>query len=140
MQAVVTSSECRQSREVCRVLTSNNDPVWYDHMPYLNFPAHWPIFTPKDKLAEFFESYANLLELNVWTATTVKKSAWDEKTRRWTVTVERSQPGKPAETRTLHPRHIVQATGHSGEKYFPSHIKGISDFAGDRLCHSSEFT
>lgn len=32
-----------------------HDPVWYDHMPYVKFPAHWPIFTPKDKLAEFFE-------------------------------------------------------------------------------------
>jgi cation diffusion facilitator CzcD-associated flavoprotein CzcO len=42
-----------------------HDPVWYDHMPYINFPPHWPIFTPKDKLAEFFECYAKLLELNV---------------------------------------------------------------------------
>lgn len=40
---------------------------------------------------------------------------------------------------TLHPRFVVQATGHSGEKKFPSHIKGISDFKGDVLCHSSEF-
>lgn len=30
-----------------------HDPVWYDHMPYINFPPHWPIFTPKDKLAGF---------------------------------------------------------------------------------------
>ena len=42
-----------------------HDPVWYDHLPYINFPPHWPIFTPKDKLAEFFECYAKLLELNV---------------------------------------------------------------------------
>ena len=116
-----------------------HDPVWYDHMPYLNFPPHWPIFTPKDKLAEFFESYVKLLELNVWTKTTLTKSTWDEKERRWTVTLERKTEGG-TETRTLHPRHIVQATGHSGEKNFPSHIKGISDFAGDRLCHSSQFT
>lgn len=33
-----------------------HDPVWYDHMPYINFPANWPIFTPKDKLADFFEA------------------------------------------------------------------------------------
>lgn len=43
-------------------------------------------------------------------------------------------------TGELHPKHVVQATGHSGEKSFPSHIPGISDFQGDRLCHSSEFT
>ena len=41
---------------------------------------------------------------------------------------------------TLHPRHIIQATGHSGEPYFPSHIKGLNDFKGDRLVHSSQFT
>ncbi|RFU29280.1 hypothetical protein B7463_g7071, partial [Scytalidium lignicola] len=40
---------------------------------------------------------------------------------------------------TLHPKHIIQATGHSGEKSFPSYIPGISEFKGDRLCHSSEF-
>lgn len=44
-----------------------HDPVWYDHLPYVPIPSHWPVFTPKDKLAEWFESYAKLLELNVWT-------------------------------------------------------------------------
>jgi cation diffusion facilitator CzcD-associated flavoprotein CzcO len=34
---------------------------------------------------------------------------------------------------------VVQATGHSGEKSFPSSITGINDFKGDVLCHSSEF-
>jgi cation diffusion facilitator CzcD-associated flavoprotein CzcO len=51
-----------------------HDPVWYDHMPYVSFPPHWPIFTPKDKLAEFLELYAKLLELNVWTETNLSAS------------------------------------------------------------------
>ena len=42
------------------------------------------------------------------------------------------------EKRTLHPRHVIQATGHSGEMSFPQ-IKGMEDFKGDRLCHSSQF-
>ncbi|MFP5369234.1 MAG: NAD(P)/FAD-dependent oxidoreductase, partial [Actinomycetes bacterium] len=25
-----------------------HDPVWYDHLPYLKFPANWPVFAPKD--------------------------------------------------------------------------------------------
>ena len=25
-----------------------HDPVWYDHLPYLPFPDHWPVFSPKD--------------------------------------------------------------------------------------------
>ncbi|CAL3962655.1 unnamed protein product [Diplocarpon coronariae] len=117
-----------------------HDPVWYDHLPYVNFPPHWPIFTPKDKLADFFETYTKLLELNVWTSTTIKDSKWDESQRQWTVVVERTTEPGVSELRILHPKHIIQATGHSGEKNFPSHIPGIADFKGDRLCHSSEFT
>lgn len=41
---------------------------------------------------------------------------------------------------TLHPHHVIQATGHSGEAYFPPDIKGIDDFKGDCLVHSSQFT
>jgi cation diffusion facilitator CzcD-associated flavoprotein CzcO len=114
-----------------------HDPVWYDHMPYVPFPAHWPVFTPKDKLAEFFEAYVNLLELNVWTSTSLKSTSWDESRKRWTVTVERRKSDGSFDTRTLHPNHVVQATGHSGEKNFPK-MKGVEDFKGDRLCHSSE--
>ena len=115
-----------------------HDPVWYDHLPYIPFPSHWPIFTPKDKLAEFFESYAKLLELNVWTSTTVTEANWNDEKRQWTVALERKTVSGEVEKRTLHPKHIIQATGHSGEKHFPK-IKGMDSFAGDRLCHSSEF-
>ncbi|KAH8891603.1 flavin-binding monooxygenase-like protein [Thozetella sp. PMI_491] len=113
-----------------------HDPVWFDHMPYISFPDHWPIFTPKDKLAEFFEAYVNLLELNIWCSTSFVSASWDGEKQRWNVVVER-QIGDAKETRTIHPRHIIQATGHSGKKNFPT-IKGMETFKG-RLCHSSEF-
>ncbi|CAL8582844.1 hypothetical protein XPA_008487 [Xanthoria parietina] len=116
-----------------------HDSVWYDHMPYLNFPPNWPIFTPKDKLAEWFETYAKALELNVWTKTSIVSSDWDESKRQWSLTLKRQSDGLD-DTRTLHPRHVIQATGHSGEPYFPSHIKGLDSFKGDRLVHSSQFT
>ncbi|KAF2645854.1 FAD/NAD(P)-binding domain-containing protein [Massarina eburnea CBS 473.64] len=116
-----------------------HDPVWYDHMPYFPFPTHWPIFTPKDKLADFFESYVSHLELNAWTSTTLKSTSWDESKKQWTVTLERRKPDGTTETRTLHPNHIIQATGHSGKKNFPT-MKGMESFAGDRLCHSSDFS
>lgn len=115
-----------------------HDPVWYDHMPYLNFPSHWPVFTPKDKLAEFFESYVKLLELNVWTKTELKSSSYDESKKQWTITVERRKEDGTTETRTFHPRHVIQATGHSGKKNMPT-FKGQENFKGTRLCHSSEW-
>jgi cation diffusion facilitator CzcD-associated flavoprotein CzcO len=113
-----------------------HDPVWYDHLPYLNFPDNWPVFTPKDKLADWFETYVNTFELNVWTKTELVSSSWDEDKKRWAVTLER-QVGDKKETRTVRPRHIIQATGHSGKKNFPT-INGMDSFQG-RLCHSSEF-
>ena len=116
-----------------------HDPVWYDHLPYIPFPSHWPVFTPKDKLGDWFESYVKHLELNVWTSTKLTSSLWDESKQQWTVSVERKLPDGSIETRTLHPKHIIQATGHSGKKNWPS-IKGMDTFKGSRLCHSSEFS
>lgn len=113
------------------------------------------VFTPKDKLADWFEYYAGVLELNVWTSTTLEKSEWSESTRQWTVNLTREKDGKIENRKstlqsriqlpdwsigTLHPRHVVLATGHSGEPYIPSQIAGIDDFKGDRLIHSSQFT
>jgi len=114
-----------------------HDAVWYDHMPYIPFPPSWPVFTPKDKLADFFEAYVTLLELNVWTSTSLKSTSWDENNKHWTVIVERRKADGSVETRTLHPKHIIQATGHSGKKNLPD-INGMAEFKGDRLCHSSE--
>ncbi|KAL8792033.1 MAG: hypothetical protein Q9195_005374 [Heterodermia aff. obscurata] len=102
------------------------------------FPPNWPMFTPKDKLAEWFEYYALAMELNIWTSTTLTASSWSDAEQKWTVTLERKQ-GDQTSQRTFHPRHIVLATGHSGEPSLPTDISGIQDFRGDRLCHSSAF-
>ena len=42
-----------------------HDPVWYDHMPYLKFPDNWPVFSPKDKIADWLESYTRVMELEL---------------------------------------------------------------------------
>ncbi|KAF1950143.1 FAD/NAD(P)-binding domain-containing protein [Byssothecium circinans] len=116
-----------------------HDPVWYDHMPYFPFPPHWPVFSPKDKLADFFESYVEHLELNVWTSTSLQSTTWDETKKQWTITIQRRTSSGTPQTRTLHPNHIIQATGHSGKKNLPT-IPGMDTFAGTRLCHSSDFS
>lgn len=115
-----------------------HDPVWYDHMPYMEFPPNWPIFTPKDKLAEFFECYVKMLELNVWTSTAITQCEWDEKNANWIVNVSRQQKDGTTEVRTFRPRHIIQATGHSGKMKMP-HVPGMENFQGELLCHSSQF-
>jgi putative flavoprotein involved in K+ transport len=109
-----------------------HDPVWYGHMPYLPFPDHWPVFSPKDKMGDWLEMYARVMELNCWTSTRCLKASYDEGAAEWRVQVDRS--GRVLE---LRPKHLVLATGMSG---FPSvpEIRGADAFAG-KIVHSSRF-
>lgn len=115
-----------------------HDPVKFDNMPLIEFPPFWPTFTPKDKLAGWFELYAQALELNIWNSSKIKSSSWDKEKKQWTVVIDRMKPDGSKEERIFHPRHVIQATGHSGKMNFPD-IKGMDTFKGRRLCHSSEF-
>jgi len=114
-----------------------HDPVWFDHLPYLPFPAHWPVFTPKDKMAGFLAAYADLLELNVWPATRLDAVRWEPASATWTVRLTRATPKGDHEHRILRPRHVIQATGHAGEPYIPA-FSGLDTFTG-RHWHSSSF-
>ncbi|KAI1802053.1 FAD/NAD(P)-binding domain-containing protein [Daldinia bambusicola] len=129
--------DCWRNRYLRLVL---HDPVWYNHMPYLPFPVNWPVFAAKDKVAEFLESYAQLMDLNTWSSTVLRHARWDDRNKLWDVTVERrgsAEADGTAETRSLRPRHIIQATGVNGEPKIPN-IEGMSAFHG-RISHSSQF-
>jgi putative flavoprotein involved in K+ transport len=107
-----------------------HDPVWYDHLPYIKFPENWPVFAPKDKIADWLESYARIMELNYWSNTEAKSAQYDEATGEWTVTVERD--GQPL---VLRPKQLVLATGMSGKPNLPDY-PGMDVFRGDQH-HSS---
>ncbi len=107
-----------------------HDPVWYDHLPYLKFPANWPVFAPKDKIADWLEAYTSMMELNYWTDTEATSASYDEAAGEWTVEVLRD--GQPV---TLRPKQLVFATGMSGKPNVPE-LKGIERFRGD-VHHSS---
>jgi len=109
---------------------SLHDPVWYDHMPYLKFPDNWPVFSPKDKIADWLESYTKIMELNYWPGTEAKSATYSEATGEWTVNVERD--GQPM---VLRPAQLVLATGMSGRPGIPS-FPGMDVFRGDQH-HSS---
>ena len=70
-----------------------HDPVWYDHLPYIKFPDNWPVFSPKDKIADWLEMYTRVMELNYWGATESQRARYDEVKKEWTVEVVRH--GKP---------------------------------------------
>ncbi|HEX7841839.1 MAG TPA: NAD(P)/FAD-dependent oxidoreductase [Kofleriaceae bacterium] len=107
-----------------------HDPVWYDHLPYIDFPANWPVFSPKDKIADWLEMYTKVMELNYWGSTTCKRARYDEAAGEWTVVVERG--GRDI---TLRPRQLVLATGMSGKPNLPR-FDGMDVFRGDQH-HSS---
>ena len=110
-----------------------HDPVWYDHLPYIPFPENWPVFTPKDKMGDWLEMYARVMELNYWVATKCVSASYDEAEQVWTVVVDRV-----GQRITLKPKHIVFATGAYGP---PRRIDlpGAEAFKGEIL-HSSQYS
>jgi putative flavoprotein involved in K+ transport len=108
-----------------------HDPVWYDHLPYMPFPDNWPVFTPKDKIADWLEMYAKVMEINYWASTECVKAAYDETAKEWTVIVRRE--GREIE---LKPKQLVLATGMSGKPNLPK-FPGMDIFKGEQQ-HSSQ--
>jgi putative flavoprotein involved in K+ transport len=104
-----------------------HDPVWYDHLPYIPFPDHWPVFSPKDRIADWLEMYVRVMELDYWTSTECLNARPVD--GGWQVDVLRA--GEPV---TLHPTHLVLATGMSGFPSLPA-VKG----RGPEVLHSSQF-
>jgi putative flavoprotein involved in K+ transport len=107
-----------------------HDPVWYDHLPYLDFPKNWPVFSPKDKIGDWLEMYTRVMELNYWSSTECRSASFDERAGEWRVVVDRA-----GEEMTLRPKELVLATGMSGKPHLPT-IKGMEVFKGDQH-HSS---
>ena len=106
-----------------------HDPVWYDHLPYIDFPPNWPVFSPKDKVGDWLEMYAKVMELNYWGSTTAKSATRSGDT--WEVVVDRA-----GEEVTLRPKHVVIALGVSGKPNVPE-VPGQDLFQGDQH-HSSQ--
>jgi putative flavoprotein involved in K+ transport len=108
-----------------------HDPVWYDHLPYIKFPDTWPVFSPKDKIGDWLEMYAHVMELNYWSSTTARKARYDEEAGEWIVAVEREGTDV-----TLRPKHLVMATGMAGKPNLPE-FPGMDVFQGEQH-HSSQ--
>jgi putative flavoprotein involved in K+ transport len=109
-----------------------HDPIWYDHLPYLPFPNDWPIFTPKDKIGDWLEMYAKVMELDYWASSECTSAQYREADGEWTVSVVRN-----GEEITLRPKQLVFATGAYGppnEVAFPGH----ETFKGEQF-HSSKY-
>ena len=110
-----------------------HNQVHVNHLPYMPFPSTWPTYLPKDKLAGWFEYYAESMELNVWTSTTFIDADYDEIERKWNVKIKMFD----GSIKVMRPKHIVMAIGVSS---VPNRVKipGIDNFNGE-LIHSSDY-
>jgi putative flavoprotein involved in K+ transport len=106
-----------------------HDPVWYDHLPYIPFPENWPVFAPKDKIGDWLEMYARVMELNYWGSSTARSARHTGDG--WEVVVDRA-----GEEVVLRPKHVVFALGVSGKPNVPE-IPGAETFRGEQH-HSSQ--
>ncbi len=88
-------------------LSSNADircrGIGADHLPYMPYPEKWPLYCPAQKLGNWLESYADALDLRVWTASNVVEAKQDPITNVWTLKIERNGQGE----RVLKPKHVV---------------------------------
>ena len=109
-----------------------HDPVWYDHMPFKPFPDNWPVFTPKDQIADWLEDYARTLDLAVQTGTELTGASYDAADGLWSARLT-----GPEGEWVMRPTHLVFALGISGFPRVPD-FAGKDDFAGQQV-HSSGF-
>ena len=87
-------------RKRYHALTLHNQ-VQVNHLPYMPFPPNWPVYIPKDKLANWFEAYVDAMELNYWTGTEFESGAYDE--------AQRALVGGAAPRRRQHARRCIRA-------------------------------
>jgi cation diffusion facilitator CzcD-associated flavoprotein CzcO len=110
-----------------------HNSIHLNHLPYMEFPPTWPKYIPKDMLGNWFEFYADAMEINCWTDTEFVGGIWDETARQWTARLRRSDGTE----RVVRPRHLVFANGVSSYPMVPD-LPGLEDFKGE-VIHSEGF-
>ena len=112
-------------------LNLHNTPPM-NHFPYFPYPQSWPVYLSRDMVVDWLESYAQVMQLDIRTGTTVIDGSFDEEAETWTVRIQ-DRHGTVSE---IHPRHIVLAAGVVGRPSIPT-IAGADGFRGTIL-HSSQ--
>ena len=103
-----------------------------NHLPYMPFPKTFPRYIPKDKIANWLESYVEHMELNFWTETRFESAAYDENLDRWNAKLRMAD----GSARNVRPAHIIMATSVSGTPKYTD-IPTLDAFDGTVL-HSSQ--
>ena len=92
-------------------------------------------------MANWLESYAEILDLNVWLSSAVKKATYSSESGSalWTVTVERrDEHGNVVKERAFKVHHLVMTTGYPTYSEIPP-VPEMDKFKGT-IKHSMEYT
>ncbi|KAF8736700.1 hypothetical protein AX14_014110 [Amanita brunnescens Koide BX004] len=113
-----------------RAYHSSTDNTQLSRLDSARFPSTWPLYPSGQKLGNWLENYADALDLNYWTSTTVAKASQDSNNM-WHVTVQKGVD----DIRTFVVKHLVFATGYwGGDPYIPQY-PGMDEFQG-KILHS----
>jgi putative flavoprotein involved in K+ transport len=110
-----------------------HNSIHINHLPYMPFPPSWPTYIPKDMLGNWFEFYADAMEINCWTDTEFAGAEWDAGSQCWNARLKRGDGSE----RVMRPRHIVCANGVSSYPMMPD-VPGLDAFQGT-VMHSEGF-
>lgn len=109
-------------------------PKEMSQLPYMPFPKGFPQFLPKDKFADWLESYVSAMDLNYWANTELIGGSFDKGSGAWRLEVRRSD----GTSRHMRPTHVVLAVGGVGGAPKVPPLPGLDMFAGEVL-HSARF-
>ncbi|KAM3414448.1 hypothetical protein BST61_g9613 [Cercospora zeina] len=116
---------------------SLHGPTFTNQFPYVSYPSWFPTFLPAKQLADWIQSYASIMNLNIWTNSVADGhgAIYDDASRTWTLQVTRAD----GSCRVLHPRHLIITTGLSGTLPNIPQVPGIDRFVehGGKVVHSS---
>jgi cation diffusion facilitator CzcD-associated flavoprotein CzcO len=110
-----------------------HNSIHLNHLPYMEFPPTWPKYIPKDMLGNWFEFYADAMEINCLTNTEFVAATWDDTAQTWTAQLQHADGSE----RVMRPRHLVFANGVSSYPMIPE-LPGLQDFKGE-VIHSEGF-
>ena len=105
-----------------------------NQLPYIRSPDIFPDYVPKDQWADWLESYATMMRLNIWLKTEVISGHFDEDAKEWVIDL-RLVDGS---IRTMRPKHVVLATGGIGLNPKPFNAPGVENFKG-KVIHSKYY-
>jgi putative flavoprotein involved in K+ transport len=109
-----------------------HDSKWYSELPYLPYPPTWPLFTPKNSIADWLEVFVWATGVNLWTESPATAATYDAEAERWEVTIDRKDG-----PRTLRPKQLIFATGFNRLPAMPT-VPGMDEFEG-YVSHSASY-